>query len=768
MNSSNRALITTEKEDTEVRPALVSATSSALVWPPSVVQQRNDVASYLEIPFIHKRLLIVCTLLGLLGGWAAILLWPRTYESEARLMIRVGRESVALDPTATTSATLMIQKTQEEEIISALEILNSRQVAETVVDRIGADEVLRGKFPDAGGAHNDGSAIASVKENVSQLLYSLLHSAGVKDDISDRELAVRELQSTVRVYSPKMSAVITIDARSKTAQMAQAIVSEVTSSFLDEHSKAAHTNGSRDFFEQQSQDVEQRLTKLVADRAEFMQNHEIISIATSRQLLQQQLSGIDRDLVTANSELKKAVSEIEDLESKIASSSNEIDTAADPTWGTLRQRIYELELEERRFAAIYTAEHPKLKQTVEQLEGAREVLGKLRDERLDETITPNPTKMRLREQLQQHQTNVVGLRSFVEKKESQRADLELQTNELLEWERQLTETDRDIQQMEDSLRMLREKLEQARVIDELQSTSISNVHVFQPATFVERAVSPKKKILAAGCILLGLTTGVGLCFLRHTTSSSLRTRADVEHHLGVPVVSSIPRLRRIKSPRLKNQNLYREKCQDIFAELMLSLEARRQARGRSLAIVGVNSGAGASTLAGNLAMSSSVDFRLKTILVDADSHRRSVSEMFELNGKPGLLELVNGSASHDECRQSLSDASVDLIASAADSCEEILTASAPEIVQALQAYQHDCDLLIVDLPAASQPGQAVTLAQHLDGVLVVIESEKTQILAAERLLRRLTESGTEVIGVVLTKTQSYLPKLIQRFVTPQD
>lgn len=45
-----------------------------------------------------------------------MLVWPKKFESEAKLMIRVGRESVVLDPTATTSQTLMLQKTQEEEV----------------------------------------------------------------------------------------------------------------------------------------------------------------------------------------------------------------------------------------------------------------------------------------------------------------------------------------------------------------------------------------------------------------------------------------------------------------------------------------------------------------------------------------------------------------------------------------------------------------------------------------------------------------------------
>src|SRR6476659_8816387 len=37
-----------------------------------------------------------------------IALYPRSYASEAKLLIRVGRETVGLDPTATTGVTIML------------------------------------------------------------------------------------------------------------------------------------------------------------------------------------------------------------------------------------------------------------------------------------------------------------------------------------------------------------------------------------------------------------------------------------------------------------------------------------------------------------------------------------------------------------------------------------------------------------------------------------------------------------------------------------
>ena len=171
--------------------------------------------------------------------------------------------------------------------------------------------------------------------------------------------------------------------------------------------------------------------------------------------------------------------------------------------------------------------------------------------------------------------------------------------------------------------------------------------------------------------------GLGLSFLRQMTSPLLRTSEDVEYALGVSVVSSLPQLARMDSLRLRDEKNYREKCQALIAEILLSPGRPRQTRGRSIGIIGVDIGAGASTLAVNLAVASGVDCGMKTILVDADARQRGVSKTFVLNGMPGLVELVNGTASHDECLQSVQNAPVELVASAADTCEEMLTTSMP-------------------------------------------------------------------------------------------
>lgn len=73
---------------------------------------------------------------------ALITLVPRKYGSEAVLFVRLGRETVSLDPTATTGSTISVYESRENEINSVRDMLQSRAILERTVDKLGAEVVL--------------------------------------------------------------------------------------------------------------------------------------------------------------------------------------------------------------------------------------------------------------------------------------------------------------------------------------------------------------------------------------------------------------------------------------------------------------------------------------------------------------------------------------------------------------------------------------------------------------------------------------------------
>src|SRR5262249_52624670 len=161
------------------------------------------------------------------------------------LVIRVGRESVGLDPTATTGQTIMLQKTQEDEVNSALDILNSRQILQRVVDTVGAKRILD-KVPSGDKSSDDSSSGGPLA-----WANWLMRSVRLADPASDTDLPIRRLNSRIKVAAPKQSTIITVGYSASSPELAHDVVDAITSAFLEEHVRLNQSDGSLQFFAEQ-------------------------------------------------------------------------------------------------------------------------------------------------------------------------------------------------------------------------------------------------------------------------------------------------------------------------------------------------------------------------------------------------------------------------------------------------------------------------------------------------------------------------------------
>jgi polysaccharide biosynthesis transport protein len=729
----------------------------------------------IEIPFARKYSVLVCLLGSLFLGWLAILAWPRTYVSHAELLFQVGRESIALDPTVTTGQTMLLQKSQEEDINSALQILQSRQVLETVIAELGEEAVLTGQIPStSNSAAQEPSTIKRIAGAVRRAVDYCVNASGLRDNLSDHEMALMQLSGSIEFEAPKKSTVITVEATSETPQMAQAIAQHVVKAFLKLHSQTMQTKGSREFFVTQAGLAESRLQNAQDKKREFLQERKFVSIESRQDIMKEQMSAIEMDLLTSQRELEQALAKSKQLDIDIVGL-QDITVAAEQentgtNWGALRQRVYELELQELKESAKYADGNKVLEATRKELVGARKILDEFKKTELKDTNTiPNPLKQKLQEEMKLNDSNIAGLRKAIEERRLQMNQLESEVAELLQDGNKLAEMDRNIDQYSSSLRLLREKEEEARVIEELRVGGISSVSQFQPATLVERPIKPNKKLLMAAFLMMGIFSGLGLAYLREINSGSIRTAIQAAQHLDVPVIgevhyrSALSRRRAVVERAGSSDDLM-QMCRSVLSELLVRTDDRdRKEGGLTLGVIGVEAGSGASTMSMALAVTSSADFQLSTVLVEADRVGRTISKEFELNGAPGLAELAQGKAEPSDCLQSAYRPTLHVVSSSSDyTSNQHPSASCKEFASAISQIQKSSDLVIVDLPPASSPDKLVGLAQHLDYVIVVLESGKTELKSASRLLRTLEESDVNLIGVVLNKSKNFLPQSISQ------
>lgn len=72
------------------------------------------------------------------------------------------------------------------------------------------------------------------------------------------------------------------------------------------------------------------------------------------------------------------------------------------------------------------------------------------------------------------------------------------------------------------------------------------------------------------------------------------------------------------------------------------------------------------------------------------------------------------------------------------------------------------ELVILDLPPVSKSVIGPAMSKALDGVVMVVEAERTRSLSVRATQKTIQVHGGTVLGVVLNKRRSHLPKFLSR------
>ena len=395
---------------------------------------------------------------------------PREYASEAKLLVRLGRENVVLDPTVTTGAVVAPNSTREAEINSVIEVLRSRAIAEKVLDLVGPEVPVTTPI--------------------------------------ERERALKSLRDDLNVWSPRMSTVVAVSAEAQTPERAQQIAQAMIDVYTQEHLRVNRTPGSYEFFTEQSELLTQQLAAADAELRDAKNRYGIVSLETRRTALQEQLSGIETqinetDAALAASEAKLAAlgAQLAGLPSPLARQL--IGGTPDGGLANMRERLFELQTREQEALAKFTEDHPEVIAIRRQARQVERILG-------GETPTQHESNLAV---LANEQSLAASLRGKARSLRDQLAAAGDELQELNEQELHITALQRRIKLLDANYMTYSQSLEQARIDGALKSEGISNISVVQPASFVPKPHKPRKLLTAAAGLAAATAGALGLMFL---------------------------------------------------------------------------------------------------------------------------------------------------------------------------------------------------------------------------------------------------------------
>ena len=196
--------------------------------------------------FKRKRTIIVCAVLGIIAAAAVYFLYPHSYESQAKLLVRYVTDKSVVDPIDAEKASAASNNDADRVMGAEMEILTSWDLAMQVAQAIGPQRLLPPSQ----------DLVSRVARAIG--LKGLLPPSGASATESDAAGAV---SSGLKALSSKGSNIILVSYKNRDPQVATLVLQELLSRYFVKHLEVHRSAGAFDFVTQQTDQVRARLNQ---------------------------------------------------------------------------------------------------------------------------------------------------------------------------------------------------------------------------------------------------------------------------------------------------------------------------------------------------------------------------------------------------------------------------------------------------------------------------------------------------------------------------
>lgn len=459
----------------------------------------------------NKGKLLFTFCLGIALTMAYFALATRYYSSDAKLFVKLGRQTVTLDPTANTGQSISVRETQNQEVFSVEELISSRRVAEKIVDHFGPAVIREERFESED--EEEGGFSLNLSERLSVLDDVNLNPLRV---YSERDKAVKTFSKSLGVLAGKKTNILSMSYKSKSPEFSYEVLKQLIRVVLEEHLHMHRIQGSQEFFVEQTNLLRDNLNKLEEELKELKTDTGLASIETQRAIHLTMLGALRERLIEAEAGSDALSSELDARRDKIKNMPRMIvlqQTTDQPqTVGqAMREKLYDLEVQEQQLASKFTDTHPKLVQVRKQIVEARSIADGV-DNRPAVTTGINTTYQAVENIILEREAAFVAQAAKIKAIKQDIEEAEAKLVSINQSEIDIKRLEREIDLVYKNYRTYSENLEQARIDNEIEAKKISSLNVMQEPTFVETPVSPKPLItLVLGTILsaiLGMAVAI--------------------------------------------------------------------------------------------------------------------------------------------------------------------------------------------------------------------------------------------------------------------
>ena len=324
-------------------------------------------------------------------------------------------------------------------------------------------------------------------------------------------------------------------------------------------------------------------------------------------------------------------------------------------------------------------------------------------------------------------------------------------------------------------------LERLKESSLLAGFEAANIQIVEPGSPQELPETPNLPVNLGLASLLGLAVGVCITVIGDYWSRSIATIDEVEGTLGLPALGGIPIAKRKGYARLfGGPDLMRispagksdeppapdadgappsepssgwgddssaELREEIIAICTSILLSQADSPLRVIAVTSALPGEGKTTVAALLGRAMAEN-GYKTLMVDADLRRSTLSTNLGVHPSGGLSMLLSGNVEEPAIRGTFAE-NLYVLSSGPKPPNSVALLSSEKMKRFLRDARSEYQCVILDTPPVLSVADARVLAPAADGVILVARAGKTKKELISRAWGQVAGSGGRALGVVL-------------------
>jgi Mrp family chromosome partitioning ATPase len=201
-----------------------------------------------------------------------------------------------------------------------------------------------------------------------------------------------------------------------------------------------------------------------------------------------------------------------------------------------------------------------------------------------------------------------------------------------------------------------------------------------------------------------------------------------------------------------------------FHEVCGRLQATSGTEKPTVVVAACDHGAGASTLAVELATTAALGRQSRVVLVDGNLRTPSLQDRLGCTGERGLVDLIRNGLGVDEVVQWPAGRDFGFVASGANREDPAAICSSPRLEGVVRALKERFDFVVFDSAPITPYPDAVLLARRMDATVLVLEEGVTRWEVARLARQRLEGSAARLIGAIINKKRHPIPRRLYNLV----